>query len=51
MNSGLSNSYYQHNKLSVDQLRELLPDFEVLPEQPLTCPGNYIIAWGHSGTL
>ncbi len=51
MNSGRPESYYQRNKLSLDQLRELLPDFEVLPEQPLTGPGNFIIAWGHSGTL
>jgi len=51
MNSGTPETYFQHNKLSLAQLRELLPGFEVLPERPLTCPGNYIIAWGHSETL
>lgn len=51
MDSGRPGTLFQRNKLSLDQLRELLPDFQVLPEQPLTCPGNYIIAWGHSGTL
>jgi len=51
MNTGRPEAHFQRNKLSFDQLRELLPDFEVLPEQPLTGPKNYIIAWGHSGTL
>jgi hypothetical protein len=51
MNSGRPDAQFQHDKLSLEQLRELLPDFEVLPEQPITCPGNYIITWGHSGTL
>jgi hypothetical protein len=51
MNSGRPDAQFQRDKLTIGQLRELLPDFEVFPEQPITCPGNYIIAWGHSGSL
>ena len=48
MNSGTSKSYYQDDKLSLAELRALLPHFETLPEAPLTHPGNYIIVWGHT---
>ena len=35
------------NKLSLEELRELLPPFEVIEEEPYTSPQNYIIIWGH----
>ena len=35
------------SNLSIEQLKEMLPDFEILEEKPLTAPNNYIIAWGH----
>ena len=46
MNSGLPNSCF-HNKLNLDELAELLPEFETLQEHPNTFPNNYIIVWGH----
>lgn len=47
MNSGLGNSR-SSGKLSLDELNELLPEFRVLEEEPLTSDQNYIIVWGHS---
>ena len=46
MNSGFGGTP-SDRKLSVDELRGLLPEFELFEEEPLTAPGNYIIAWGH----
>jgi hypothetical protein len=46
MNSGLSNSAFQSDKLSMQELKNYLPKFEVIEERPLTHPGNYIIIWG-----
>jgi putative sugar O-methyltransferase len=46
MNSGLPNSAFQIDKLSLPTLRTLLPMFNVIKERPLTHPGNYIIVWG-----
>jgi putative sugar O-methyltransferase len=48
MNSGLeSSSFSLEGKLSLNDLRTLLPPFEVLEESPITAPNNYIIVWGH----
>jgi len=47
MNSGMNNSCFTKNKLSLDELRRLLPAFEVFEEKPLTFANNYIIIWGH----
>jgi phospholipid N-methyltransferase len=47
MNSGLASSAFCGNFLSVDELRERLPPFEVFEENPLTFPNNYVIVWGH----
>jgi len=47
MNSGKHNSAFIKNKLSLYELRKLLPPFEIIEERPLTHPGNYIIIWGH----
>ena len=47
MNSGLSRAGRSTNKLTIEQLRDQLPTFEMLPEDPITSPDNYIIIWGH----
>lgn len=47
MNSGMPDSPFQRDKLSLENLRDCMPPFEVLPETPLSAPGCYIIAWGH----
>jgi hypothetical protein len=46
MNTG-KNESTDGNKLSLARLRELLPAFEVLKEDPLTARDNYIIIWGN----
>jgi len=48
MNSGVEGSTYKHNHLSLSELRELLPSFEIIEENPLSSPNNYIIIWGHT---
>jgi putative sugar O-methyltransferase len=47
MNSGLPDSVFQRNKLTLAELTELLPEFKVLPEEP-AYPGNYVIVWGQT---
>ena len=47
MNSGLTNSAFQTDKLTISELKNLLPKFEIIDEKPLTHPGNYIIVWGN----
>ena len=49
MNSGLGGSR-SVGKLSVYELRELLPSFDILEENPQTSSYNYIIVWGHNVT-
>lgn len=39
------------NKLQMNQLRTVLPAFDVIEEEPLTAPGNYIIIWGHVNSV
>ena len=49
MNSGLKNETGRSNgKLTLDELRNLLPKFEVIDEDPNTGPDNYVIVWGHN---
>ena len=48
MNSGKNNCAFTENKLTLNELKKLLPRFEIIPESPLTHPGNYIIIWGHN---
>ncbi len=49
MNSGMTNySGRSDGKLTLDELRKLLPAFEILEETPKTGPDNYVIAWGHN---
>jgi putative sugar O-methyltransferase len=47
MNSGIGGAK-DIDKLSIGELRKLLPTFEVFEEEPLTHPLNYIIVWGRS---
>lgn len=48
MNSGRTDfSGRSSGKYSLKELKKLLPEFEVLPETPLTGPDNYVIVWGH----
>jgi hypothetical protein len=48
MNSGAGGALDRaRNKLQIDQLRTMLPAFDVIDEGPLTAAGNYIIVWGH----
>jgi len=46
MNSGKKDSAYTKDKLTLEQLEYLLPNFEIQQENPLTHPSNYIIVWG-----
>jgi hypothetical protein len=48
MNSGLLSEKRSIGKLSLEELRHLLPDFEIFEEEPLTYQNNYIIVWGHN---
>lgn len=45
MNSGISGSR-SIGKYSIEELRVLLPNFEIFEEEPLTSIHNYLIAWG-----
>ena len=47
MNSGLPGEFSK-GKLSLNQLRQLLPPFEIYEEEPNTYKFNYIIIWGHN---
>lgn len=38
------------NKLSLAELRDLLPPFEIFDERPQTAATNYILVWGHKST-
>jgi len=49
MNSGLNNETRRGDgKLTLDELRTLLPKFEIIEEVPNTGPDNYVIVWGHN---
>jgi len=48
MNTGLENHATEIDHLKIDELRALLPPFEIVAETPMTSPGNYIIIWGHN---
>lgn len=48
MNSGKRRGVSEaFRKLSLKELKEVLPDCEVIEEHPLSSPFNYIILWGH----
>jgi putative sugar O-methyltransferase len=46
MNSGLPNSPIVGDYLSVEQMRGMLPPFEISPERPASAANNYILTWG-----
>ena len=49
MNSGRTNETGRSTgKLSLDELKVLLPPFEILEEIPNSSPDNYVIVWGHN---
>jgi hypothetical protein len=49
MNSGMTNqSGRSDGKLTLEELRGILPKFEIFEEIPKTGPDNYVIAWGHN---
>ena len=48
MNSGRTNlTGRSDGKYSLDELKTMLPPFEVIEEVPLTGADNYVIVWGH----
>jgi hypothetical protein len=47
MNSGLSGGR-SIGKLSLRELRNVLPEFNVFQENPETSPHNYVIIWGET---
>jgi hypothetical protein len=46
MNSGIG-GVHSVGKLTLDELKQLLPEFTILQEEPSTSSNNYIIVWGH----
>lgn len=46
MNSGIG-GVHSNGKLSLSELRQLLPPFKVYEEHPVTADNNYIVVWGH----
>jgi len=48
MNSGTKTSLFAKDHLLVEQLRAMLPPFELLEERPLTADGNFILVWGRN---
>lgn len=48
MNSGRAGNPFVGDHLSLEELRDILPPFEVLEESPATPFNNYVIVWGHS---
>ena len=56
MNSGRTGDHAEKgkinpNRLRLNELEKLLPDFEVFDEVPLTSEHNYLIVWGHNNSL
>lgn len=50
MNSGLYGSNLD-DKMSLEEIREYIPNLEIYSEEPKTGPNNYILVWGNSGKL
>ena len=49
MNTGFEGSFFKGDFLTLAHLVELLPSFEVFPEDPqVATPNNKVIVWGHS---
>lgn len=47
MNSGIDTSAFQKNHFSLKEIIKLMPNIKIIPEEPLTHKGNYIIVWGN----
>ena len=47
MNSGLDNSTFGKNHLSLKQITNLMPNIKIISEEPLKSKNNYIIVWGN----
>jgi hypothetical protein len=48
MNSGRSDETGRSSgKMSLEEIRSVIPNCEILEEDPKTGPDNYIIVWGH----
>ena len=50
MNSGRDGGI-KEDRLTLEELKDLLPEFEIFDEKPLTAPQNYVIVWGHTGSI
>jgi hypothetical protein len=49
MNSGLLNRTGRSSgKISIDLIRNIIPNIQLFPESPLTGPDNYLITWGNT---
>ena len=45
MNSGLDESAFQNNHLSLDEIKNYLPKVKVIKKEPNSYNGNYILIW------
>jgi len=51
MNSGFTDFTGRNpGKLSQEEIRDLIPGVEIIPEVPNSGPDNYLIIWGHDTT-
>ncbi len=50
MNSGRDGGI-KEDRLTLDELEKLLPKFEIFEEKPSSAPQNYVIVWGHMGSI
>jgi putative sugar O-methyltransferase len=49
MNSGLLNRTGRSSgKISIELIRNIIPNIQLFPESPLTGPDNYLITWGNT---
>jgi hypothetical protein len=50
MNSGGTNKTGRSiGKLSIEEIRQYIPNLQILPEMPFTGPDNYLLVWGSNG--
>lgn len=50
MNSGKDGGITK-DRLTLAELEKLLPKFAIFDEKPLSAPQNYVIVWGHTGSI
>lgn len=46
MNSGSENNTFKKNHLTVNEIKKFIPNLKIIPEEPVSSEGNYIIIWG-----